>query len=104
MPAGYDKAQIDALKIPATGTKAAYRANTTFAAVAAMSWEGGSPGAARAADELETGRRVVRVPIADTDANPYRIKQSGLVAIGPEDHFRMEEVAKDDDATPPGAI
>ena len=43
MPAGYDKAQIDALKIPATGTNAAYRANTTFDAVAAMSRERGLP-------------------------------------------------------------
>ena len=38
------------------------------------------------------------MPIANTSANPYRIKQSGLVAIGPEDHFRIKEVAEDADA------
>ena len=72
--ATYDKAKADALKIHTTGNNIVYRVNTSFAALAAMRQEGGSPGAARAADKLETGRRVKRVRLLKTDANLFDIK------------------------------
>ena len=53
-----------------------------LATLATMQREGGSPGAARAADELETGRRTRRVPISETDANSNCIPQTGMVAVG----------------------
>ena len=62
--------------------------------------EGGSPGAARAAGELKTSRRVRRVPISETDANPYRILQTGMVAVGPQDYYKEVVVAEDDDLAP----
>ena len=65
--------------------------------LAAMLREGGSPGKARAADKLETGRRVWRVPISETDANPYRILQTGMVAVGPQDYYKEVVAFKDDD-------
>ena len=68
LPPGYDKTKADALKITATGSGAAHRVNTALATLAALQREGASPGAARAADELETGRRSRRVPVSETDA------------------------------------
>ena len=96
LPPGYDKAKADALKISATGSNTAHRVNTSFVTLAAMLREGGSSGASRAADELETGRRVRRVrhvPISETDANPYRIPQMGMVAVGPQDYCMMQNSA-----------
>ena len=60
-----------------------------------MKREGGSPGAARAANELETGRRARRVPVFETDANPYRIPQSGMVAEGMKDWYEEVPIAED---------
>ena len=64
LPPGYDKAKADALKITTTGSSATHRVNTALATLAAMQREGGFPGAARAADELETGQRIQRVPVS----------------------------------------
>ena len=71
-PPRYHKAKTDALKITAPESSTAHRVNTSLATLAAMQREGGAPGAARAADELETGRRIRRVPVpvSETDANP----------------------------------
>ena len=85
LPPSCDKTKADALKITATGSSAAHRVNTALATLAALQREGGSPGAEWAADELKTGRRNRRVPVSETDANPYRIPQSGMVAVGMQD-------------------
>ena len=82
---GYDKAKADALKITATGSSAAHPVNTALATLGAMQQEGGSPGAARAADELETDRRIRRAPVSEADANAHRIPQSGMVTVGIKD-------------------
>ena len=97
LPPGYDKAKADALKIIATGSNTAHRVNTFFVTLAVMLREGGSPGAARAAGELKTSRRVRRVPISETDANPYRILQTGMVAVGPQDYYKEVKDAKDNE-------
>ena len=86
LPPGYDKAKDNPLKIHSIGSNAAHRVNLSFVTLAVISREGGSPGTARAAYKLETGRRVRRIPIAKMDANPYRIPQTGMVAVGPKDY------------------
>ena len=55
---------------------------------------------ARAADELKTGRRSQRVPVSETDANPYRIPHSGMVAVGKQDWYKEERIAEDDTPDP----
>ena len=65
-----------------------------------MQREGGAPGAARAADELETVRRIRRVSVSETDANPYRRPQTGMVAVGRRDWYEEVPVAEDDEPDP----
>ena len=65
-----------------------------------MQREEGSPGAARAADELEIGRRIRRVLVSKTDANPYRILQTAMVTVGMKDWCKEVPVAEDDGPDP----
>ena len=62
------------------------------------------PGAARVADELETGQRVRRVPVSETDTNPYRIPQTGMVAVGVRDYYKEVPIAEDDRPDPVDSV
>ena len=47
-----------------------------------------------------TGRRIRRIPVSETDASPYRIPQTGMVAVGIRDWYEEVPVAKDDEPDP----
>ena len=94
-PPAYGNDKLEALRVP-SGTNQGARLITALNSLATLARSKGNSGGAIAADELMSGNRHVFTSVSTTSANPYRIEQDFMVAIGPADYFKEETDDEDD--------